>query len=64
MAEMVDELQKVFKVCPYHFIRTMFHRYDVVLMPYLCLLDQQMRRTYGIKVEGNIIVLDEAHNAE
>jgi len=61
---MVNELQKEFKVCPYHFIRTMIHRYDVVLMPYQCLLDQRMRKKLGIKVEGNIIVLDEAHNAE
>ena len=51
-------------MCPYHFIRVMFHRYDVVLMPYRCLLDQRMRKKLGIKVEGNIIVLDEAHNAE
>ena len=64
LVKMVGELQKEFGVCPYHFIRTMFHKYDVVLMPYQCLLNQRMRTQLGIKVEGNIIVLDEAHNVE
>lgn len=61
---MVGELQKEFEVCPYHFIRTMFHRYNVVLMPYKYLLNQRMRRLFGIKLKGNIIIMDEAHNAE
>ena len=61
---MAGELQKEFEVCPYHFIRTMFKTYNVVLMPYKYLLNQRMRMLFGIKVKGNIIIMDEAHNAE
>ena len=42
----------------------MFKDFDVLLMPYSYLLSVKMRKVLGIQLEGNILILDEAHNCE
>ena len=35
---------------------------DIVLMPYNYVLDRQIRRVLDIDLEGDVLIIDEAHN--
>ncbi|KAI9156034.1 hypothetical protein H9P43_009144 [Blastocladiella emersonii ATCC 22665] len=50
--------------CPYFASRTLAETADLVLCPYNYLLDPQIRASMGIKLDNDIVVLDEAHNVE
>ncbi|KAK3898673.1 ATP-dependent RNA helicase chl1, partial [Staphylotrichum tortipilum] len=50
------------KVCPYYASRTALPAAEVVTLPYPLLLQKNAREALGIKLEGNIVVIDEAHN--
>jgi Fanconi anemia group J protein len=51
--------------CPYFATRTMLRESaQLVLCPYNYLIDPAIRLALGIAVEGDIVILDEAHNIE
>ncbi|KAM7190814.1 ATP-dependent RNA helicase chl1 [Rhypophila sp. PSN 637] len=53
---------KELKVCPYYASRTAIPGAEVVTLPYPLLLQKSARDALGIKLEGNIVIIDEAHN--
>ncbi|XP_050576329.1 regulator of telomere elongation helicase 1 homolog [Bombus affinis] len=63
----IEDLVKVgqkFKCCPYFLSRELKQNADITFMPYNYLLDSKSRKTQGIDIQNNIILLDEAHNIE
>lgn len=55
-------LGKKFQVCPYYASRTAIPSAEVITLPYPLLLQQTAREALGIKLEGNVVIIDEAHN--
>lgn len=55
-------LGKKHSICPYYASRTAIPTAEVVTLPYPLLLQQNAREALGIKLEGNIVIIDEAHN--
>ncbi|GAB4815220.1 hypothetical protein N2152v2_002266 [Parachlorella kessleri] len=49
-------------VCPYYAARRALPEADVVLAPYASLLGAEAREALGLSVEGNVVIVDEAHN--
>jgi len=49
-------------VCPYYAARTALPAAEMVVLPYPLLLQRSARDALGIKLEGNVVVIDEAHN--
>ena len=50
------------KACPFYTARLSLHLAEVVVLPYNILLHRAMREASGIHLEGNIVLIDEAHN--
>ncbi|KAI0018902.1 DNA repair helicase [Xylariomycetidae sp. FL0641] len=55
-------LGKNLQVCPYYASRTAIPGAEIITLPYPLLLQKTARDALGIKLEGNIVVIDEAHN--
>ncbi|KAK3314292.1 helicase C-terminal domain-containing protein [Apodospora peruviana] len=53
---------KQLQVCPYYASRTAIPGAEVVTLPYPLLLQKSARDALGIKLKGNIVIIDEAHN--
>ncbi len=49
-------------VCPYYSARRAAAEADIVLAPYSCLLVRETREALGLRLEGNVIIVDEGHN--
>ncbi|OAD55149.1 Regulator of telomere elongation helicase 1 like protein [Eufriesea mexicana] len=63
----IEDLVKTgqkFKCCPYFLSKELKQNADIIFMPYNYLLDSKSRKTQGIDVQNNVILLDEAHNIE
>ncbi|GAP91536.1 putative DNA repair helicase [Rosellinia necatrix] len=60
--EDLQSLGKTLQVCPYYASRTAIPGAEVVTLPYPLLLQKSARDALGIKLDGNIVVIDEAHN--
>lgn len=52
------------RCCPYFLAKELKQNADITFMPYNYLLDSKTRKTQGIEVQNNVILLDEAHNVE
>lgn len=52
------------RVCPYYATRDLTEQAQIVFSPYNYLIDPRVRRSMKIPIDGNIIILDEAHNIE
>ena len=50
------------KACPFYTARLSLHLAEVVVLPYNILLHRAMREASGIHLQGNIVLIDEAHN--
>lgn len=48
--------------CPYYASREAALESDIILAPYSALLVQETRESLGLKIQGNIVIIDEAHN--
>jgi chromosome transmission fidelity protein 1 len=48
--------------CPYYASKDAVTSSQLVTLPYNLLLHKEMREAMGISLEGNIVVIDEAHN--
>lgn len=55
-------LGKAHHVCPYYASRSAIPTAEIVTLPYPLLLQESAREALGIKLEGNIVIIDEAHN--
>ncbi|KAK3108683.1 hypothetical protein FSP39_013288 [Pinctada imbricata] len=67
LAEVMDmeeivKTGKQMKACPYYASRYAIPVAEVVVLPYNTLLHKSTREACGIKLDGNIVVIDEAHN--
>ncbi|KAI1101125.1 DNA repair helicase [Jackrogersella minutella] len=56
------ELGKKLRVCPYYASRTAVPGAEIITLPYPLLLQKTARDALGIKLEGNVVIIDEAHN--
>ncbi|EGX96493.1 DNA helicase, putative [Cordyceps militaris CM01] len=56
------QLGKALRVCPYYASRTALPGAEIVTLPYPLLLQKSARDALGIKLEGNVVIVDEAHN--
>ncbi|KUI62493.1 ATP-dependent RNA helicase chl1 [Cytospora mali] len=56
------ELGKSHSVCPYYASRTAIPTAEIITLPYPLLLQETAREALGIKLEGNVVIIDEAHN--
>ncbi|KAJ2803750.1 hypothetical protein H4R20_002771 [Coemansia guatemalensis] len=62
--EDIVRLGKAQFACPYYAGREMAETAELVFCPYNYILDPGVRDAAGIKLEDNIVILDEAHNIE
>ncbi|KAI1347877.1 helicase C-terminal domain-containing protein [Xylaria sp. FL0043] len=60
--EDLHNLGKTMQICPYYASRTAVPGAEVVTLPYPLLLQKSARDALGIKLDGNIVIIDEAHN--
>ncbi|XP_023236750.1 ATP-dependent DNA helicase DDX11-like [Centruroides sculpturatus] len=60
--EEIVEMGKRHRVCPYYSSRYGVGEAELVVLPYNMLLHKQTRLACGIKLKGNIVIIDEAHN--
>ncbi|KAI1411607.1 DNA repair helicase [Hypoxylon sp. FL1857] len=56
------ELGKKLQVCPYYASRTAVPGAEIITLPYPLLLQKTARDALGIKLEGSVVIIDEAHN--
>ncbi|KAI8255112.1 ATP-dependent DNA helicase [Colletotrichum sp. SAR11_239] len=55
-------LGKKLEVCPYYASRAAIAGAEIITLPYPLLLQKNARDALGIKLEGNVVIVDEAHN--
>ncbi|TWU72663.1 ATP-dependent DNA helicase chl1 [Metarhizium rileyi] len=60
--EDLHHLGKSLAVCPYYASRSAVPGAEIITLPYPLLLQRSAREALGIKLEGNIVIIDEAHN--
>ena len=52
------------RICPYFLARKTAETWKVVVAPYQYVFDQTIRERANLKLEGKVLVFDEAHNAD
>ncbi|CAG1964786.1 unnamed protein product [Fusarium graminearum] len=60
--EDLHQLGKSLAVCPYYASRTALPGAEIITLPYPLLLQKSARDALGVKLEGSIVIVDEAHN--
>ncbi|CAG2185902.1 CHL1 [Mytilus edulis] len=60
--EQIVTAGKQAKACPYYSTRYAIPLAELVVLPYNTLLHKSTREACGIKLDGNIVIIDEAHN--
>ncbi|PTB37593.1 uncharacterized protein TrAFT101_012025 [Trichoderma asperellum] len=60
--EDLHQLGKSLSVCPYYASRVALPGAEIITLPYPLLLQRSAREALGIKLEGNVVIIDEAHN--
>ncbi|KID81707.1 DEAD-2 domain-containing protein [Metarhizium guizhouense ARSEF 977] len=60
--EDLHRLGKSLAVCPYYASRSALPGAEIITLPYPLLLQRSAREALGIKLEGNVVIIDEAHN--
>ena len=51
-------------LCPFHYLKYIVNKVDILLCPYNYVLDPDIRKSIGLDLTDTIIVFDEAHNVE
>ncbi|KAJ8028374.1 ATP-dependent DNA helicase DDX11 [Holothuria leucospilota] len=60
--EQLVDLGRELKACPYYGTRHSVPFAQIVVLSYNILLHKSTREACGIKLEGNVVIIDEAHN--
>ncbi|KAJ0310301.1 hypothetical protein Brms1b_008760 [Colletotrichum noveboracense] len=60
--EDLHHLGKKLEICPYYASRAAIAGAEIITLPYPLLLQKNARDALGIKLEGNVVIVDEAHN--
>ena len=60
--ETLSALGRKRSVCPYYASRRATPEADIILAPYSTLLVEDTRQALGLRIEGNVIIIDEGHN--
>lgn len=63
----IEDLVKIGKschACPYFMSKTLSGDADIVFLPYNYVLDPKLLKSFSLKLENSIVILDEAHNVE
>ncbi|KAG5178143.1 helicase C-terminal domain-containing protein [Tribonema minus] len=60
--EELGELGRGLHACPYYGTRKAAALAQLVVMPYAALLQRETRRALGVRLRGNVVIVDEAHN--
>ncbi|PVD35073.1 hypothetical protein C0Q70_06354 [Pomacea canaliculata] len=60
--EQLTTLGRETKTCPYYGSRLAIPSAEVVVLPYNTLLHKSTREASGVKLAGNVVIVDEAHN--
>lgn len=50
------------KICSYYLSKAAVSDAEIICVPYVSLLDENMRKNLGIEIEKSVIIIDEAHN--
>ena len=50
------------RACPYYGVRRGIPAAQLVVLPYNTLLHAHTRESVGVRVRGNVVIIDEAHN--
>ncbi|KAH6609131.1 hypothetical protein Trco_002477 [Trichoderma cornu-damae] len=56
------QLGKSLSICPYYASRVALPGAEIIALPYPLLLQRSAREALGIKLDGNVVIIDEAHN--
>ncbi|KAK2196084.1 bifunctional ATP-dependent RNA helicase CHL1-DDX11/Helicase superfamily 1-2 [Babesia duncani] len=48
--------------CPFYATLESIKYADIILAPYISVLNESLKKTLGIETDGNILIFDEAHN--
>lgn len=62
--EDIVKLGNQHKFCPYYMSKELHNQADIIFMPYNYLLDPSARKSLGVELANNVVILDEAHNIE
>jgi chromosome transmission fidelity protein 1 len=60
--EDLHQLGKSLSICPYYASRVALPGAEIITLPYPLLLQRNAREALGIKLDGNVVIIDEAHN--
>ncbi|XP_033632189.1 ATP-dependent DNA helicase DDX11-like [Asterias rubens] len=60
--EQLLSIGKELKACPYYGTRYTIPSAELVVLPYNTLLHSSTRKACGIRLDGNVVIIDEAHN--
>jgi chromosome transmission fidelity protein 1 len=60
--EDMGALGKDLGICPYYASRLAIKPAEIVTLPYPLLLQKSAREALGISLNGNVVIIDEAHN--
>ncbi|SBT41386.1 DEAD box helicase, putative [Plasmodium ovale wallikeri] len=63
----VNEIKDICKheeieICPYYLCKENIKNADIVLLPYICILNEQVRKNLKINIKNNIVIFDESQN--
>ncbi|WBY60160.1 DEAD box helicase [Plasmodium yoelii yoelii] len=50
------------EICPYYMCKENIQNADIILLPYICILNEQIRNNLKINIKNNIIIFDESQN--
>ncbi|KAI7872197.1 hypothetical protein BDF14DRAFT_1873284 [Spinellus fusiger] len=63
----IEDLVRIGKqigACPYYAARTIAEEAEIIFCPYNYIIDPNIRKSMGITLQDNVVILDEAHNIE
>ncbi|CRG94967.1 DEAD box helicase, putative [Plasmodium gallinaceum] len=50
------------EICPYYLCKENIKNADIVLLPYICILNENIRNNLKINIKNNIVIFDESQN--
>ena len=52
------------QICPYQYIMGIKNKVDLLLVPYIYVLNPSIKNKIKLNLENSIVIFDEAHNIE